>query len=192
MSRYLLFDVDLGLSRLLFDTFTGAAGTELSAHTPDVDPGLGAYQELTGDHELIAGNLLGVITGGMFHKDIGKAIGYSKIDVLDTGNNNPALIFNGVDIDNFWSLFALDVSNTIELREKTAGGFINRDTAAYFFFLTIVLKLERAAGDVINGYADDMDTPLVTFTSTVHNTGTSVGVRSNVSTQEYDNLEGWG
>ena len=183
-----------GLVQLLFDTFTDTVGTELSAHIPDVDPGLGAYEELSGDHEIVAGNRLGVnVTAGVFLKNIGVSIGYAQIDVVDAGSNNPALIFNGIDIDNFWMLQARDIDNDVRLLENTtAGGLIVRATAAYVWALSITLRLERVAGDIINGYVDDLNTPILTFTSSLHNTATRVGMRTNVNNQEFDNLEARG
>ena len=183
------------LVQLLLDTFTGSAGTELSAHTPDTDPGLGAYDELSGDWELVAGNKLGLnTTAGIFLIDIGASIGYSKIDNIDTSSNNPAVIFNGIDIDNFWMLQARDDgSDDIRLLENTtAGGLVVRATAVHTIGATITLKLERVSGNVLKGYADDMNVPVLSYASSLHDTGTKIGIRSNVATQEFDQFEGWG
>jgi hypothetical protein len=171
---------------LLLDLFEGAAGTLITAHTPDVNVAGNSYV----DHQWVSpynGGVTKLQGSGYSYNtgtdvinfcpiDVGKAdVDISADIVMASGTTygSQGLVFRVQDSLNFWALFRSS-STVLKLTQYIAGAATDRATPAvtlanstkYNFRLTCV-------GDVITGYIDGVQK--CTYTSSLYNTVTKHG-----------------
>jgi hypothetical protein len=179
---------------LVYDTFTDANGTALTAHTPDKRPGLNAWQSLQGTWEIQSNRAKLTATAGDQQNvaviDAGDADATVEADLITGAGTNAGLIANCVDNDNYW-VYIVASDGSCFLYERTGGGFNLRDndTFVYSSGNTYALKIVTN-GDAIDCYIDNVLKLSYSASGRAHKTATKHGLRTfgTDATSAFDNF----
>lgn len=164
------------------DTFTDADSTSIASHTPTTSySGVWSQTAATSfyiqSNQLVANRFtdgdLATIEAGL--SDL--SISCSLIPFSTSGNRSyPGLVFRYVDSSNFWYIYPDSDNDVLNLYRVVSGTHML--TMGYPIALSsaVVITVEvRVQGPNITIFLDGRE--LVTYVSTVHQTGTKVGVR---------------
>jgi hypothetical protein len=179
-----------GSAALLQDAFTGADGTNLTAHAMDLG---GGWTAVSGVAKLL-GNRANADTAGADGKVTYQAdAGRSDVTVQATVNlagasNECGLVFRYQDANNFWALSGYAGDGKLYLYEVNGGTTTQRAagsagvTSGVDFVLKVVLS-----GTGITAYKDG--TQVLTYTSASFQAATRHGLRSWQVTNKWDDFQ---
>lgn len=183
------------VTALFYDTFTGADGTLLTAHTPNVDA-LGGGWVRYGDGSInIVGNRANILTPvGIYAFNVGIAnVTYRGI-CSATGSGAFRFIARLSNVSNYWQIGASPTGQFPSIVEVNAGvatlraqGSGNAMTPPFSFQLI-------ASGNTLSAsFFNGIITNSVSYSSaTFNNTATRFGIRGDeagVNGPKYDDLE---
>ena len=160
------------------DTFTGADGTGLDLHTPDIDVVGTGWVEFSGTWE-ISGNRLRETVGDF--KICGINAGQLDVDqetvAAQVGNSDPGLTARLVDSNNYIMANWGRAANQIILYSAVAGVLTNFASVAGVLVAGEVLRL-RSQGNVYTVFVNDVQK--LQGTSPVAHVGTRYGYFSHL------------
>lgn len=185
--------VSSGPTTLFYDTFTGADGTLLTAHTPDVDVvggGWGNYvysAPLSDTHRIVSGKSVAsnIVKLPLSAADVGTA-NVTIIADINTGYAASESIVVGrlTDGSNQW-LFDLDNNgNKLVIYERTAGTAVQRASSS----VTVADSEDWTMTVTMNGTAlsvtavSGIKTATASYTSSSFSTNTKHGIASYTAT----------
>ena len=174
----------------MFDTFTGPYGTDLSAHTPDLDTvGNGWAQELVNDGELDGtGGLFWSSSSGVAWIDIGQTDQFVKINVNPGGDDNRFSIHlrhdGSPDISSTAYYFNIRIgaggAGEASIMSRIAGINTTITDIAYLGTPDLNTTHEFVAGVVGNELSLYMNgSKILTYTDNSILAGTYIGIRHN-------------
>jgi hypothetical protein len=173
---------------LVYDTFTDANGTALTAHTPDKRPGSNAWTALRGTWQVQSNRGKLTTSGGDGQNvcaiDAGDADVTVDVQLVTNvaGDADSGLIVNVVDTNNYW-LFTLLAGGTCVLYEHVGGGFVARGGSHSFSWVAGSTYAVRVvtAGDSIDCFIDGVAKQSYTTAGRPLKTATLHGIRSFVT-----------
>lgn len=168
---------------IVWDTFTDANGTLLTAHTPDCSPA--AWQTVSGNL-MINGNRCSGATGlsviPVERADFALAASVRGV------SGSVSLIARYGDSLNYWKLIAKFAVNAIELWEQTASVWALRGSAS----APINDGADHILGAIFNGQAIrfwvDSVAPIVCYSASLQSE-TRVGLSSDAAANALDNFK---
>lgn len=181
-----------GPATLLWDTFTEASGVpQLTAHTPDINPGGNAWLNVTGRLVIVA-TIDKVVVDS---PGVGTAIDIEASDVTMTcevtvanGNTNPhGLIYRVQDSNNYWFAgYRGNSSQATRIDEINAGVRTTRSsTSETLADGTYTFKVVLSGNDM-TFYVDDVQK--ASYSSSFLATATIFGMQPSNTLAQYDDL----
>lgn len=178
---------------LISDTFTGADGTNLTAHTPDTNTPGGTWTKYGAANITIQSNVAIAASTGLYGIQSGVADVILVSKVILTGNGTSGVTLRITNASNFW-LCGVGKSGgkiAINLYECNAGVFTIRGqlvtTMNYVSGSTHTLTV-NASGQAISVSLSGVATP-VTYTSAFNQTATIHGVRAADANDGFDDWQ---
>jgi hypothetical protein len=163
------------------DNFTGADGTNLTAHTPDIAPVGATWAKIGGSDVVISGNKAASITGSGFVYAIES--GVSNFTLTVTVNATSSGYFGVVvrysDTSNYWYLLWRKSDNTLQIykREGGAGALMasvgKTLNLSQDYTMTVVCNEENIQMT--------MEGTTVSYSSAFNKTATKIGLWASVA-----------
>jgi hypothetical protein len=178
-----------GPTSLVRDLFTGADGTELASHTPDVAPVGASWVQLKGNAFRILSNACA--SNATRADDDAAAIDAGAADCVITcdcqksGGGAACLIARATDATHWWSFLMFSGSAYIQEKNTT---YVNRASKNVGLAATATYPIEiTLAGNVLTmGINNDS----LSYTSAYNNTATKHGLRLAATVDNrWDNYE---
>ena len=182
------------------DTFTDTDGTDLSAHTPDIDIAGNGWVDETIAMEVQGNEAVAVSNGGQSTVDVEESDVIVEADAIiatTSSNRSVELIFRWSDSDNYWGLLVTPIGASaspfaVTPRKKVAGSFTDFTespnqicNAGETYALKVVCD-----GSDIEFFYDDVS--ILSITDSFNSTATSIGLLSSRAPgsngQSFDNL----
>lgn len=170
-----------------YDTFTGADGTALSAHTPDIDVVGGGWLAATAwTIQSNQANSAGAGAANYARANVGLADVTVSAQAVTASGGRFGLVVRFVDTSNHWIIYSSATGQFLQIREITAATETQRAVITGVAQTVPFLMTVTLAGNVITA---TFGTNTVTYTSASHNTATRHGLYTNGANGRYDNFE---
>jgi hypothetical protein len=179
-----------GRPPLLLDTFTGTNGTNITVHTPDINPG-GAYSVVAGACEIQSGRAQTTASATTVSKNIGVDGGYSLAVEFWTANtlsSHSGVLLRVNNATNYVIVGHDNTGTNFIIGYRTGGGLTTVSSAAVSFatttMYTIAPTIDGSSGIIatLNGGNQ------ISGTAAVLTGNNTTGFR-NYNGGLYDNLE---
>lgn len=175
--QLLAYGAAAGPTTYFYDTFTGANGTNLTAHTPNV----GSAWSYNAGPFTIQSNKASCTADSLASVDMGHADGTITVDLNSPSLNNDAVVFRKVDTSNYWRFQVNAIGGpgltTAYLIDTTSGS--DNIVASAGFTMSAGLNTWKLvlSGTSITGYINGVS--VISATSSVRQTSTIHGFASS-------------
>ena len=165
---------------LVHDTFTDTDLVTLNTHAPDIDTVGSGWTVNANLFTILSNKCNGPSNTALNIPIIDCGSSDMQIDATMTtpnGNSFSGLIIRYQDFANKWLVLLSHTSNQFELYQKLSSSYTLRDSTAFTYTAsTSYAVMFKAVGDVLTATIDGGNE--ITYTSSLFNTATGVGLRS--------------
>jgi hypothetical protein len=169
-----------GNGTLLFDQFTDADSTAITAHQPTFSNPVSVWEVGNGTWTITSGNLQQSVNTNTQYM-IAAETGQSDVDCHliytpnASGEHAARIILRYLDSNNFWAIELSSNDNTLKIRERNAGSWNERASVAVTTSAGEMLSIRAtASGNTITAYCLGVTTNYAS--ATFNNTETKHGI----------------